>query len=138
MAGLAFGVRVPAPGRPQRTPGPSRTPAHIGGFSCTPCPRLSRSRRPARPAPRRNPDDEDQRGSRGHDALEYTHGTKRYHHPLVDEPALDYESPTLPDDPDQALYLYTAEPDSRSAHALRLLGSLSAPDLTVVDAPACE
>ncbi|MBO0657458.1 hypothetical protein J1792_33520 [Streptomyces triculaminicus] len=71
-------------------------------------------------------------------ALEYAHGTKRYHHPLVGEPALDYESLTLPDDPDQALYLYTAEPGSRSAHALRLPGGLSAPDLTVVDAPACE
>ncbi|MFB7666308.1 helix-turn-helix transcriptional regulator [Kitasatospora sp. NPDC056138] len=64
-----------------------------------------------------------------HDVLEYTHGTKRYHHPLVGELVLDYESLTLPDDPDQALYLYTAEPDSPSAHALRLLDSWSAPDL---------
>ncbi|MFJ9457478.1 helix-turn-helix domain-containing protein [Kitasatospora sp. NPDC101447] len=63
-----------------------------------------------------------------HDVLEYTHGTKHYRHPLVGELALDYESLTLPDDPDQALYLYTAEPGSPSAHALRLLGSWSAPD----------
>ncbi|MEU4929717.1 hypothetical protein AB0G54_24985 [Streptomyces yokosukanensis] len=62
-----------------------------------------------------------------HDVLEYTHGTKRSP-PLIGELALDYESLTLPDDPDQALYLYlyTAEPDSASAHALRLLGSSSA------------
>ncbi|MFE5871383.1 hypothetical protein ACFQ6V_22445 [Streptomyces roseifaciens] len=69
-----------------------------------------------------------------HDVLEYTHGTKRYHHPLVGEPALDYESLTLPGAPDQALYLYTAEPGSRSAHALRLLGSLSASDCAVAAA----
>ncbi|MER5934664.1 helix-turn-helix transcriptional regulator [Streptomyces sp. NPDC002054] len=58
-----------------------------------------------------------------HDVLEYTHGTKQYRHPLVGELTLDYESLTLPDDPDQALYLYTAEPDSPSAHALHLLDS---------------
>ncbi|MFJ7157367.1 helix-turn-helix domain-containing protein [Streptomyces sp. NPDC101118] len=63
-----------------------------------------------------------------HDLLEYTHGTRHYRHPLVGELALDHESLTLPDDPDQALHLYTAEPDSPSAHALRLLGSWSAPD----------
>ncbi|MEW1635468.1 helix-turn-helix transcriptional regulator [Streptomyces sp. NPDC093801] len=62
-----------------------------------------------------------------HDVLQYTHGTKLYRHPLVGELALAYESLTLPDDPDQALYLYTAEPDSRSAHALHLLAGWSAP-----------
>ncbi|WP_327358633.1 helix-turn-helix domain-containing protein [Streptomyces sp. NBC_01304] len=61
-----------------------------------------------------------------HDVLEYTHGTKLYRHPLVGELALEYESLTLPDDPDQALYLYTAEPDSPSAHALQLLATWSA------------
>ncbi|MFH8682136.1 helix-turn-helix transcriptional regulator [Streptomyces lydicus] len=65
-----------------------------------------------------------------HDVFAYTHGTKRYRHPLVGELALEYESLTLPDDPDQALYLYTAEPGSPSAHALRLLGSWSEPELT--------
>ncbi|MGW4767105.1 helix-turn-helix domain-containing protein [Nocardia sp. NPDC004278] len=61
-----------------------------------------------------------------HDVLQYTHGLKLYRHPLVGELTLAYESLTLPDDPDQALYLYTAEPDSPSEHALRLLGSWSA------------
>ncbi|WP_274911028.1 helix-turn-helix transcriptional regulator [Streptomyces sp. WZ-12] len=69
-----------------------------------------------------------------HDVLQYTHGTKHYHHPLVGELALDYESLPLPDDPDQALYLYTAEPCSPSADALRLLSSWSAPDLTAGNA----
>jgi transcriptional regulator with XRE-family HTH domain len=62
-----------------------------------------------------------------HDVLQYTHGIKLYRHPLVGELTLAYESLTLPDDPDQALYLYTAEPDSPSDHALRLLAGRSAP-----------
>lgn len=61
-----------------------------------------------------------------HDVLEYTHGTKRYRHPVVGELALEYESLTLPDDPDQALYLYTAEPGSPSEEALRTLASRTA------------
>ncbi|MFE9561746.1 hypothetical protein ACFYM0_11610 [Streptomyces sp. NPDC006487] len=35
-------------------------------------------------------------------------------------------SSTFPDDPDQTLYLYTAEPGSRSEEALRALASLTA------------
>ncbi|MFF0610330.1 hypothetical protein ACFYUD_16835 [Nocardia tengchongensis] len=62
-----------------------------------------------------------------HDVLQYTHGLKLYRHPVVGELALDYESLALPDDPDQVLYLYTAEPGSPSEHALRLLGSWSIP-----------
>lgn len=62
----------------------------------------------------------------GHDVLEYTHGTKRYRHPRVGELALEYESLTLPDDPDQALYLYTAEPGSPSEEALRALAAWTA------------
>ncbi len=62
-----------------------------------------------------------------HDVLEYTHGTKLYRHPLVGELALEYESLTLPDDPDQALYLYTAEPDSPSEQGLKLLAGLQGP-----------
>ncbi|MEU8587429.1 helix-turn-helix transcriptional regulator [Streptomyces sp. NPDC048664] len=61
-----------------------------------------------------------------HDVLRYTHGIKPYRHPLVGELDLAYESLTLPDDPDQSLYLYTAEPGSPSAHALDLLATWSA------------
>ncbi|MFJ7271713.1 helix-turn-helix transcriptional regulator [Streptomyces sp. NPDC099050] len=59
----------------------------------------------------------------GHDVLEHTHGTKRFRHPVVGELALEYESLTFPDDPDQTLYLYTAEPGSSSDEALRALAS---------------
>ncbi|WP_395292350.1 helix-turn-helix domain-containing protein [Kitasatospora hibisci] len=62
-----------------------------------------------------------------HDVLQYTHGIKLYRHPIAGELTLAYESLALPDDPDQALYLYTAESDSPSEHALRLLASWSAP-----------
>ncbi|MER7916364.1 MULTISPECIES: hypothetical protein [unclassified Streptomyces] len=61
------------------------------------------------------------------DVFEYTHGTKLYRHPLVGELTLEYESLTLPDDAGQALYLYTAQPDRPSDHALRLLVEGSAP-----------
>ncbi|MFI5762488.1 helix-turn-helix domain-containing protein [Streptomyces sp. NPDC051563] len=62
----------------------------------------------------------------GHDVLEHTHGTKRFRHPLVGELALEYESLAFPDDPDQTLYLYTAEPGSPADEALRSLGSRAA------------
>ncbi|MFE4632681.1 helix-turn-helix transcriptional regulator [Streptomyces sp. NPDC056773] len=59
----------------------------------------------------------------GHDVLEHTHGTKRFQHPVVGQLALEYESLAFPDDPDQTLYLYTAEPGSSSDAALRTLAS---------------
>ncbi|WP_407835619.1 helix-turn-helix domain-containing protein [Streptomyces sp. DSM 116496] len=62
----------------------------------------------------------------GHDVLEHTHGTKRFRHPAVGELALEYESFAFPDDPDQTLYLYTAEPGSPSDEALRTLASRAA------------
>jgi hypothetical protein len=40
---------------------------------------------------------------------------------------LDYETLTLPGDPDQTLFLYTAEPGSASRKALDLLASLTRP-----------
>ncbi|MER7761610.1 helix-turn-helix transcriptional regulator [Streptomyces sp. NPDC097619] len=68
-----------------------------------------------------------------HEVAAYTHGTKRYLHPVVGEVVLEYESLSPADDPDQALYLYTAEPGSPSAHALRLLGSWSATRRTTTE-----
>ncbi|MEV7035302.1 helix-turn-helix transcriptional regulator [Streptomyces sp. NPDC093272] len=69
-----------------------------------------------------------------HDVKEKSHGLKRLHHPLVGELSLSYESFRMPDDPDQSLVTYHAEPGSASAQALRLLASWGT-DATRVAAP---
>ena len=58
-----------------------------------------------------------------HDVKEKSHGVKRMRHPLVGDLSLQYESFRLPDDGEQALVTYHAEPGSASAEALRLLAS---------------
>ncbi|MFI6250614.1 helix-turn-helix domain-containing protein [Streptomyces sp. NPDC051016] len=58
-----------------------------------------------------------------HDVKEKSHGLKRMRHPLVGELSLNFESFRMPDDADQALVTYHAEPGSASADALRLLAS---------------
>lgn len=61
-----------------------------------------------------------------HDVQEKGHGTKRLHHSLVGDLTLSFETLRLPDDHDQSLVTYHAEPDSASADALRLLASWGA------------
>lgn len=61
-----------------------------------------------------------------HDVKEKSHGVKHLRHPLVGELTLSYETLKLPDDPDQSLITYYAEPGSPSAEALRLLASWGA------------
>ncbi|MFH8560705.1 helix-turn-helix domain-containing protein [Streptomyces sp. NPDC017988] len=58
-----------------------------------------------------------------HDVREKGHGVKRMRHPLVGELTLAYETLRLPDDCDQSLVMYHAEPGSASAQGLRLLAS---------------
>jgi transcriptional regulator with XRE-family HTH domain len=58
-----------------------------------------------------------------HDVKEKGHGVKRMRHPLVGEMTLAFETLRLPDDHDQCLITYHAEPGSPSADALRLLSS---------------
>jgi transcriptional regulator with XRE-family HTH domain len=58
-----------------------------------------------------------------HNVRERSHGIKRYHHPLVGDLTVDYESVALLGDPDQTLCIYTAEANSPSETALRLLAS---------------
>lgn len=58
-----------------------------------------------------------------HDVREKSHGVKRLHHPLVGELSLSFETFTLPDDREQSVVAYHAEPGSASAEALRLLAS---------------
>ncbi|MFD6280811.1 helix-turn-helix transcriptional regulator [Streptomyces sp. NPDC060209] len=58
-----------------------------------------------------------------HDVKEKSHGVKRLHHPLVGELSLSFETFALPDDAEQSVVAYHAEPGSASAEALRLLAS---------------
>jgi transcriptional regulator with XRE-family HTH domain len=61
-----------------------------------------------------------------HDVLRRSHGTKRYHHPVVGDLTVSYEALPVPDDPEQTLFVYSVEPGSASADALALLGSWTA------------
>ncbi|MDP4511502.1 helix-turn-helix transcriptional regulator [Nonomuraea turcica] len=58
-----------------------------------------------------------------HEVRRKSHGVLRMNHPLVGELTLSYEMFPLPDNPDQVLVAYHAEPGSESATALRLLAS---------------
>jgi hypothetical protein len=53
-------------------------------------------------------------------------GTKDYHHPVVGDLSLTYNRMELAADPGLALTIWTAEPGSKSAEALSLLGSWAA------------
>jgi transcriptional regulator with XRE-family HTH domain len=61
-----------------------------------------------------------------HDVRYHRTGTKRLHHPLVGDLALDFEAFELPGDEGQRLNVYTAPPDSPTAEALAMLASWSA------------
>jgi transcriptional regulator with XRE-family HTH domain len=74
-----------------------------------------------------------------HNVRERSHGTKHYHHPLVGDLTINYESVVLPGDADQVLCVYTAEAGSPSETALRLLanwtGAPNSPAESRVDRP---
>jgi hypothetical protein len=57
-----------------------------------------------------------------------THGTgvKHFHHHIVGDLALAYESLDLRAEPDLTMTIYAAEPDSPTAHTLTLLASWAA------------
>ncbi|MCX4780549.1 helix-turn-helix transcriptional regulator [Streptomyces sp. NBC_01264] len=68
---------------------------------------------------------------------EKTHGGYHLRHPEAGEFTLAYESLSLPDDPDQTLIMYTAEPGSPSEAALRILAASTLDPATVLTgAPA--
>lgn len=64
---------------------------------------------------------------REHRVLQRTHGAKRLRHPVVGELTVEYETLTLPGDPDQTVYVYTTEPGSPSREAIGMLASWSMP-----------
>lgn len=62
----------------------------------------------------------------GHDVRRHDTGVKRFHHPVVGELTVSYENLELAADPGLTVFVYTAEPGSRSAEALGLLASWAA------------
>ena len=53
-------------------------------------------------------------------------GVKRFHHPLVGDLSLTFETMELVADPGLTMFVYTAEPGSKSEQALNLLASWTA------------
>ncbi len=60
--------------------------------------------------------------------LHYT-GTKRFHHPVVGDIEVGYETMPLPADPGLVLTIYSPEPASPSADAITLLATWAATNL---------
>ncbi|MEV4352522.1 helix-turn-helix transcriptional regulator [Actinoplanes sp. NPDC049596] len=61
-----------------------------------------------------------------HDVRESVTGSKVFHHPLVGDMTLDWDTYPLPGNPGPVMLVYTAEPGTPHADRLRLLGSLQA------------
>jgi hypothetical protein len=58
-----------------------------------------------------------------HNVRDKTYGDKPLYHPLVGILELTFETLRLPDEPDQAVVVYLAEPGSQAAGELRLLAA---------------
>jgi transcriptional regulator with XRE-family HTH domain len=61
-----------------------------------------------------------------HDVRFHISGVKRFHHAQVGDLELNYERVEIVFDTDLIIFTYTADPGTRSADALNLLGSLAA------------
>ena len=61
-----------------------------------------------------------------HDVRFHISGVKHFHHPQVGDLELNYERLHVVFDTDLTIFTYTADPGTRSADALDLLGSLAA------------
>jgi len=61
-----------------------------------------------------------------HDVRRHAAGRKRFHHPVVGDLDLLFESTDVAADPGWKLLIYTAEPGSPTADAIQLLASWAA------------
>lgn len=61
-----------------------------------------------------------------HRVHQRTHGSKRLRHPLVGDLTVEYETLSLPGDPDVTLFIYTTQDGSSSRRAMNLLASWTA------------
>lgn len=80
--------------------------------------------------------DEFRRRWSAHDVRIHSSGTKHFHHAIVGDLHLAYETVDLRDDTGVALTVYAAEPGSPSEHALQLLASWAASPPAGSAAPA--
>lgn len=71
-----------------------------------------------------------------HDVRLHGTGGKTFHHDAVGDLVLAYESVDMISDPGLTLTIYAAEPGSRTAEALALLGSLTAVGTSVAAPPS--
>jgi hypothetical protein len=70
-----------------------------------------------------------------HDVQSHSTGLKRFHHPVVGELNLTFEAMELVADPGLTMFVYTAEPGSKSEQSLNLLASWTAtPDEETIHA----
>jgi MmyB-like transcription regulator ligand binding domain len=72
-----------------------------------------------------------------HDVSYHDSGVKRFHHPLVGDRTLSFETMSLTADPTLTVFVFTAEPGSKSAEALSLLASWATP-LDTADASSAS
>jgi len=70
-----------------------------------------------------------------HDVRIHASGVKHFHHPVVGDLLLAYESIDLRSEADVSMTVYAAEPGSASEHALALLASWAAAPASEVSAP---
>lgn len=63
-------------------------------------------------------------------------GTKRFHHPVVGELVLAYETMDMVAEPGLAMTIYAAEPGSSTEHALALLASWAAEQVEPAGRPS--
>jgi transcriptional regulator with XRE-family HTH domain len=61
-----------------------------------------------------------------HNVRKHDTGVKRFHHPVVGELSVTYEAMELVADPGLTMFVYTAEPGSKSEEALNVLASWTA------------
>jgi hypothetical protein len=61
-----------------------------------------------------------------HDVRFHNSGIKRLHHPQIGDIELRYEGLEVVSDSDLTIYVYTADPGTRSAEMLAVLGSIAA------------
>jgi transcriptional regulator with XRE-family HTH domain len=61
-----------------------------------------------------------------HNVRKHDTGVKRFHHPVVGDLSVTYEAMELAADPGLTLFVYAAEPGSKSEEALNLLASWTA------------